>query len=116
MNEKRLLEIASAVSMLNGPLVILGYLSSLSESDMYLFLNYVKSSKYGNKNFYEAVRLFSKDYLNEKGAFENDDSVLEFGFKEGNYENYFIKSGFSKEQIDNYMVMNDVVKPGKSRN
>ena len=37
MSEKRLIEIASTISMLNGQLVILGYLSSLSESDMYLF-------------------------------------------------------------------------------
>lgn len=115
MNEKRLLEIASAVSIMNGPLVILGYLSSLSESDMYLFLKYVKASKYGDKNFYEAVKLFSKDYLAEKDFFENDDSVLEFGYKEGNYEDYFRKSGFTMEQIDNYMAMNDVVNSGKNR-
>ena len=78
---------------------------------------YVTLSKnYPDSKIFAITPIWRKDYLNEKGAFENDDSVLEFGFKEGNYEDYFIKSGFSKEQIDNYMVMNDVVKPSKSRN
>jgi len=115
MNEQRLLEIASTISTLNGPLVILGYLSSLSESDMYLFLKYVKASKYRNENFYEAVRLFSRDYIEEKMMTESSNDALEFGYKEGNYEDYFINSGFSKDYFDNYMAKSDAVKSGKSR-
>jgi len=113
MNEERLLEIASTISVLNGPLVILGYLSSLKESDMYLFLKCVKGSKYGDKNFYDSVKLFSKDYLDSKGVTSSNDGALEFGYKEGNYDDYFMNSGFTKEQIDNYMAMNDIVNSGK---
>ena len=61
MSQDRLLEIASTVSVLDGPNILFGYLTSLSESDMYLFLKYVKSSKYGDRNFYDGVKLFSKD-------------------------------------------------------
>lgn len=116
MNEERLFEIASTISVLNGQLVILGYLSSLRESDMYLFLKYVKSSKYGDKGFYDAVKLFSRDYLESKGLTSSNDGALEFGYKEGNYDDYFLKSGFTMEQIDNYMAMNDIVNVSKNRN
>ena len=96
MSEDRLIEITSNVSVMNGPLVILGYLSSLSESDMYLFLKYVKASKYREKNFYDAVKLFSSDYLLEKEISNNNDSFLEFWYTEGKFDNYFSKNTMSR--------------------
>lgn len=106
MSEKRLIEIASTISMLNGQLVILGYLSSLSESDMYLFLKYVKSSKYGDRSFYDGVKLFSKDYLESSGLTSSNNDALEFGYKEGNYEEYFNNNGLS---VDYFNEMNGLV-------
>ena len=112
MSEKRLIEIASTISMLNGQLVILGYLSSLSESDMYLFIKCVKGSKYGNENFYEAVKSFSNDLLEKKEIIVSNDCALKFGYKEGNYEDYFSNSSFSKYYFDE---MNGVVNSDKYR-
>lgn len=115
MNEKRLLEITSTVSMLDGPLVILGYLSSLSQSDMYLFLKYVRGSKYKDINFYDAVKLFSQDYLEGREVVEKNSVIEEMGYTEGNYEDYFSNSGFSQDYFNNYAALDDVVKVGSHK-
>ena len=102
VSEKRLLEISSTVCMLDGPLVVFGYLLSLSQSDMYLFLNYVKGSKYSSVNFYDAIKLFAKDYLKGKELVKDNLEIKEFGYTEGNYEEYFFNSGFSQDYFQNY--------------
>ena len=61
--ELRLLEIASVVNMLDGPLMVVNYLSNLSKDDKELFLSYVNNSEYGDLNKYDAAKLFSEAYL-----------------------------------------------------
>ena len=115
MNENRLLEIASVISMLDGPLVVFGYLLSLSQSDMYLFLNYVKGSQYNDILFYDAIKNFSQDYIDGKEINQDNFEIRNFGYKEGNYENYFINSGFSQNYFNNYVNSDLSVNTSKSK-
>lgn len=102
MNQKRLLEITSTISMLDGPIILLGYLTSLGESDMYLFLSYVKGSKYKDLNFYDAIKGFSEDYIKDKPVLENNPVLKQLGYcatySDFSY-NYGFNSGYLEEAL-----------------
>lgn len=100
MNEERLIEIASTISKLNGPLVVLGYLTSLGESDMYLFFRMVRGSKYGKLDYYQAIKKFCDDYLTGKDLDVIDDDLEEFGYNDGNYDEYFSNYNFNNSVME----------------
>lgn len=66
MGDKRLLEIATTINSKDGPLEIMAYITSLSNSDIYLLLQYIRSSKYNGMNFLNAITTFSRDYVKSK--------------------------------------------------
>ena len=63
MGKERLREIALDILDLGDPLSVSVYISTMSESDIRLFLNYVRSEKYKDKDLYSACLAFSYDYL-----------------------------------------------------
>ena len=63
MGNERLKEITLEIVKLDDPLAVMNYIYGLSNSDIHLFLNYIKSSKYGEMNLYSAMMSFSYDYL-----------------------------------------------------
>ena len=63
MGEERLKEITLAIVELDDPLAVMNYVYNLKVSDIHLFLNYIKSSKYKEMNLYIAMMSFSYDYL-----------------------------------------------------
>ena len=97
MNEKRLIEIATTISKLDGPLVVLGYLISLEESDMYLFYRVVRGSKYGKLDYYQAIKMFCVDYLSGKDLDMVKDDLENYGYNEGNYDEYFSNYNFNSD-------------------
>ena len=80
VKEDRVLEIASTINKLDGPLVVLGYFTSLSADEIEMFFNNVKNSKYGRLNFYNAVKMYSADYVRENGVLENNEFLRKFGY------------------------------------
>jgi len=63
MSYERLQEITQKIVELGDPLAVCAYLTTLSNSDIHLFLNYIKNAKYREMNLYTAVLSFSHDYL-----------------------------------------------------
>ena len=63
MGKERLKEITMEIVKLEESLSVMNYINSMSDSDIHLFMNYVKSSKYSDMNIYSAVMNFSLDYL-----------------------------------------------------
>lgn len=63
MGKERLKEITLDIIDLEDPLSVSVYIATMSESDIRLFLNYVKSTKYKNMDLYSASLAFSYDYL-----------------------------------------------------
>lgn len=117
MKEERLNVITSAISEMEGPMVVFGYLYSLSKDEQNWLINHIKKeAKYDpEKDFITNVILFSKNYVDIHGKIENNNDVLNFGYKEGNYEDYFKNSRFTNDYLDNYMDTEDVMKSEKSR-
>lgn len=114
MNEDRLLEITSTINQLDGPLVVLGYLTSMAESDMYLFFRHVMGSKYKNLDFYVAIKNFSQDYISRRKEKNVDLELEKFGYKNGNYEEYFKNYNFSDNYTEQFLG-EDTSKNGRSR-
>ena len=73
MGKERLKEITLDIIDLEDPLSVSVYLATMSESDIRLFLNYVKSSKYKEMDLYSAAVEFSYDYLKSIGYDFPDD-------------------------------------------
>ena len=117
MSEKRLSEITSTISMMNGTIVVLGYFHSLPKDEQDCIINHInKETKYKDeKDIISKIILFSKDYVEKHGKMKNNSDILNFGYKEGNYEDYFKNSGFTKDYLDQYMEEEIVEKSGKSR-
>ena len=67
MGKERLKEIALDIIDLEDPLSVSVYIATMSESDIRLFCNYVKSSKYKDMDLYSASVEFSYDYLKSIG-------------------------------------------------
>jgi len=80
VKEDRILEIASTINKLDGPLVVLGYFTSLDKDEIEEFFNNVKNSKYCNLNFYSAVKMYSADYVRENGVLENNEILRKLGY------------------------------------
>ena len=104
VKEERLIEITSTISRLDGPLVVLGYLTSLKESDMYLFLNYVKGSKFGKLDFYKAIKMFSDEYLNNKNVINETDSLKKFGYTPDSIEKYKDINAVGTDYLYQYVI------------
>ena len=66
MGERRLMEITSAISNIDNPVSAMLYITSLSDSDIYLLLRCVGGSKYKKMNFGEGLISFSKNYVDSK--------------------------------------------------
>lgn len=115
VREERILDIVSAISELDGPLAVLGYLTTLQESEMYLFLNYVKGSKYGKYNFYDGIKLFSQDYIRNKKAKEESIALKEFGFMSGDSDYFGANYTFSNDYFEQFVSIDDSVRVGNSR-
>lgn len=118
MNEKRLMEIAATISKLDGPLVVLGYLTSLKESDVYLFLLNVKGSKYGKLDWYVATKKFSEECLMGKELDMVNVDLENFGYNSGNYDEYFKNYNFNNgviEQFNSEINQVDTIDFGKKR-
>lgn len=90
MGERRLIEITTEICKANEPLWIIGYVSSLTPSDLYLLFKYLQSSTYSGLNVYTALYNFSCDYLKSKGI------VLE----ESNIDLSFNGFSNSKEELE----------------
>ena len=75
MGEERLKEITLDIIDLEDPLSVSVYIATMSESDIRLFLNYVKSSKYKDMDLYSAAVEFSYDYLRSIGYALPEDKV-----------------------------------------
>ena len=101
MGEKRLIEITSTINMLDGPFLILTYLMSLSSSDMYLFLKYVRESKYSDLNFYDSVKLFSREYLKEKQEVLNDSFFEKLGYSGEMHESESHSNNLNSDYLSN---------------
>ena len=114
MNEDRLLEITSTINQLDGPLVVLGYLTSMAESDMGLFFRCVMGSKYKNLDFYVAIKSFSQDYISKRKEKNVDLEFEKFGYKNGNYEEYFKDYNFTDNYTEHFLG-EDTSKNGRSR-
>ena len=67
MGNERLKEITLDIIDLEDPLSVSVYIATMGESDIRLFLNYVKSSKYKDMDLYSASVEFSYDYLKSIG-------------------------------------------------
>ena len=67
MGQERLKTIALDIIDLEEPLSVSVYIATMSESDIRLFLNYVRSSKYKDMDMYTAAIEFSYDYLKSIG-------------------------------------------------
>lgn len=66
MGERRLKEITTAISSAESVVEAMTYISNLAQSEVYLLLRYISSSKYEKMNFLSALVVFSRDYLNSK--------------------------------------------------
>ena len=114
VNEERLLEIASAITQLDGPLVVLGYLISMAESDMYLFFKHIQGSKYKNLDFYVAIKNFSQDYVSKRNEKNVEQELEKFGYKNGNYDEFFKNYKFSDNYTAEFLGL-DTFENGRSR-
>ena len=114
MNEERLLEIASAINQLDGPLVVLGYLTSIAQSDMYLFFKHVEGSKYKNLDFYVAIKNFSQDYVSKRNEKNVEQELEKFGYKNGNYDDFFKGYNFSNNYTEQFLDVS-TFENGRSR-
>lgn len=63
MGKERLKEITMEIVKMDDSMDVMNYIHSLSDSDIHLFLNYIKSSKYKDMDLYSALKTFSCDYL-----------------------------------------------------
>ena len=77
MGVNRLIEITTKMKEIDGPVGVMGVLTSLNDSDMYLFMRYIKSSRYEGMSLWEAILAFSNDYLNSKKIVEEVNEELE---------------------------------------
>ena len=68
MGEKRLLEITSTINQLDSVMQVMGYLSALSESEVYLFISCIRGSSFSDLNLYDAIIAFSRKYVGNKTA------------------------------------------------
>lgn len=68
MREERLIEITSTINELDGAMQVMTYLSTLSDSEIYLFLSCIRGSKFKDLNTYEGIIRFSKNYIKNKEA------------------------------------------------
>lgn len=68
MSDERLFEITSEISKTDDPLWIMVYVTSLSVSEICMFLKLVGNSKYCNLNIYESIFAFSYDYVKSRGV------------------------------------------------
>ena len=68
MGERRLIEISRIICNLDDNITPMDYLTTLKESEIYLFLKYVGSSKYNGMELQKAIVEFSKDYLTSKNV------------------------------------------------
>ena len=75
MGERRLIEITSTIKGVDSPLGAIGYVTSLNESDIYLLLKYLGSSKYRGMTFLNALFAFSNDYLISKNLLFEESSL-----------------------------------------
>jgi len=75
MGERRLIEITSTISNMDGPLNTMVYVTSLNSSDVYLLLKYVGTSKYRNLSFIDALICFSNDYLKSKNVMSDETDI-----------------------------------------
>jgi len=71
MGERRLIEITTVMCNLEEKITPMEYLTTLKESEIYLFLKYVGSSKYDGMELSKAIIEFSKDYLKSKNIIIN---------------------------------------------
>lgn len=66
MGDRRLTEITSKISNMEDVLDAMQYITTLSDSDVYLLLRCVGGSKYNKMNFGEGLMSFSKNYIEMK--------------------------------------------------
>ena len=75
MADERLVEITSMIIKLDGPLWTMGYVTSLSDEEIYLLFKNIRTSKYSNLNVCEAMHAFAYDYLISKGFSVSSPSI-----------------------------------------
>lgn len=74
MSEDRLLEILSTIDRLEGPLMVLGYLVSLDNFELFEVIRMIdKDSK---NNFYDGIKAVASEYMKDKPPL-SDSSLLE---------------------------------------
>lgn len=66
MSEERLIEITTTICHLGGHIWPIVYLTKMEENERELFLKYVASSKFSDRELCYAIVLFSYDYLRSK--------------------------------------------------
>lgn len=88
MSEERLIEIASTIKKINDPFVLLRYVISLNDFNM--FFKYVKKCGYvvGN-NYYDSFKLFADSYLKDKKISDKNVFLEEIGYFEDIYEGIY---------------------------
>ena len=72
MGERRLKEITSEIYNADTMVDAMMYISNLAQSEIYLLLRYISSSKYEKMTFLSALMVFSKDYLDSKIVVEEE--------------------------------------------
>lgn len=72
MSEERLFEILSTIDKLEGPLFVLGYLTSLDNKELIELLKMVDKEK--TNNFYDGIKLVASTYMKDKP--ELSDKIL----------------------------------------
>ena len=116
MEKDRMLEIASTISRLEGPLVVLGYFTSLDSEDMEIFFNNFKKSEFGNLNFYDGIKLYSANYVSKNDRLENNEFFEEFGYNPDKVDYGNIDYGFKDIFADVFCLNDDEnVRVGRGR-
>lgn len=77
MGERRLKEITSAIVNAESITDAMEYISNLAQSEVYLLLRYVSSSRYAEMSFLSALMVFSKDYLKSKIVVSEEEQTKE---------------------------------------
>lgn len=74
MSKERLFEILSTIDKLEGPLFVLGYLTSLDNAELIEILKMIDKEK--ANNFYDGIKLVASTYMKDKPAL-SDKTIYE---------------------------------------
>lgn len=89
MDEKRLLEIFSAIDEIDEPFVILTILTSLHDNELLEIIRILNKDSKKELDFYKAIKNIAHTYVESKPKLDKNSIYENLGFQKGtgNYEN-----------------------------